>query len=161
MRTQHCAWPRATSHEPYRAVLKELRDRLRRTRDWAEGLEFGTAAAADSIYFDVADLLAHRSRCATTRCTSAAWGCIADGPLLDTLRRVAAFGTTLVRLDVRQSADRHTAALDEITRYLGILHDGRSYAEWTEAERQRFLLAELVGRRPLVPADVARIQREH
>ena len=79
-------------------------------------------------------------------------GLIADGPLLDTLRRVAAFGTTLVRLDVRQSSDRHTAVLDEITQYLGILRDGRSYAEWSEAQRQQFLFAELVGRRPLFPA---------
>ena len=37
---------------------------------------------------------------------------IADGRLADLLRRTAAFGLTLVRLDVRQHADRHTATLD-------------------------------------------------
>ena len=39
-------------------------------------------------------------------------GCSRDGRLLDLLRRVAAFGVTLVRLDLRQDASRHTAALD-------------------------------------------------
>ena len=109
------------SREPYRAMLKDVRERLRRTRDWAEGSDPWPPADPTQIYFDVADLheplaLCHRS---LHECRM---GLIADGPLLDTLRRVAAFGTTLVRLDVRQSSDRHTRVLDEITRYLGILH---------------------------------------
>ena len=138
------------SREPYRAVLKEVRERLRRTRDWAEGQD-PPPADPKQIYFDVADLheplaLCHRS---LHECGMAL---IADGPLLDTLRRIAAFGTTLVRLDVRQSSDRHTGVLDEITQYLGILRDGKSYAEWSEDTRQQFLLGELVGRRPLFPA---------
>jgi phosphoenolpyruvate carboxylase len=139
------------SREPYRAVLKEVRERLRRTRDWAEGQIATPPADPQQIYVDVVDLyeplaLCHRS---LHECKM---GLIADGPLLDTLRRVAAFGTTLVRLDVRQSSDRHTGVLDEITQYLGILRDGRSYAEWSEEQRQQFLLGELVGRRPLFPA---------
>jgi phosphoenolpyruvate carboxylase len=138
------------AREPYRAILKDVRDRLRRTRDWAEGTDPRPPSDRDRIYFDVADLteplaLCHRS---LLECHM---GLIADGPLLDTLRRVAAFGTTLVRLDVRQSSDRHTLVLDEITQYLGILRGGRSYAEWTEPQRQQFLLAELVGKRPLFP----------
>ncbi len=138
------------SREPYRAVLKEVRERLRRTRDWAEGTN-PPPSDRTRIYFDVAELheplaLCHRSL------HDCGMGLIADGPLLDTLRRVAAFGTTLVRLDVRQSSDRHTLVLDEITQYLGILRDGRSYSEWSEQQRQEFLLAELVGRRPLFPA---------
>ncbi len=138
------------AREPYRALLKDVRERLRRTRDWAEGSDARPPDDPKAIYFDAADLheplaLCHHSLHAC------GMGLIADGPLLDTLRRVAAFGTTLVRLDVRQSSDRHTAVLDEITQYLGILHDGRSYAEWPESQRQQFLLAELVGRRPLFP----------
>jgi len=139
------------SREPYRAVLKEVRERLRRTRDWAEGQNTEPPSERNRIYFDVEDLheplaMCHRSL------HECGMGLIADGPLLDTLRRVAAFGTTLVRLDVRQSSDRHTLLLDEITQYLGVLRDGRSYAEWSEKQRQEFLLAELVGRRPLFPA---------
>ena len=46
-------------------------------------------------------------------------GIIAQGRLTDLLRRVAAFGVTLARLDVRQEAGRHTDALDAITRAIG------------------------------------------
>ena len=55
-------------------------------------------------------LLCHRSLHATGN------GIIADGRLTDVLRRMAAFGLTLVRLDVRQEAERHTEAVDAIAR---------------------------------------------
>ncbi len=45
-------------------------------------------------------------------------GIIANGELLDTLRRVKCFGVPLVRIDVRQESTRHTEALGELTRYL-------------------------------------------
>lgn len=139
------------AREPYRAILKDLRDRLRRTRDWAEGQDAKLPLDRNQIFVDANELYDALALChgSLHHCRM---GLIADGPLLDTLRRVATFGTTLVRLDVRQSADRHTLVLDEITQYLGNLKDGRSYAEWSEPERQQFLLAELAGRRPLFPA---------
>jgi phosphoenolpyruvate carboxylase len=52
--------------------------------------------------------------------------------LLDLIRRVACFGLTLVKLDLRQESDRHTEALDAITQYLGL----GSYQAWSEEERQ-------------------------
>ncbi len=137
--------------EPYRALLKQVRDRLLRTRDWAAALDPTPPADPDAVYLHRDELLeplmlCHRS---LTECGMAT---IADGPLKDTLRRAAAFGVHLVRLDVRQDAERHTAVLDELTRYLNVLRDGASYADWSEAERQRFLLTELENRRPLFPA---------
>ena len=75
-------------------------------------------------------------------------GVIADGPLLDCLRRAVTFGLFLVRLDVRQDSSRHCAAMTEITDYLGL---GR-YEDWSEEERIAFLMRELNNRRPLLPA---------
>ena len=54
------------------------------------------------------------------------------------------------RLDLRQHASRHTETLSAITRELGL----GSYDDWSEADRQAFLLRELQGRRPLVPPDL-------
>lgn len=71
---------------------------------------------------------------------------IAEGRLTDILRRLDAFGLTLLKLDIRQEASRHTDAIDAITQYLGI----GSYAEWDEAARQQFLLRELHSKRPLI-----------
>ncbi len=46
--------------------------------------------------------------------TSGVWhGIIANGDLLDTLRRVKCFGVPLVRIDIRQESTRHTEALGD------------------------------------------------
>lgn len=64
---------------------------------------------------------------------------IASGQLLDTLRRIKRFGIQLVRIDVRQESTRHTEALSEIIRYLGL----GDYASWPETDKQAFLIREL------------------
>jgi phosphoenolpyruvate carboxylase len=74
-------------------------------------------------------------------------GIIANGELLDTLRRVKSFGVPLVRIDIRQESTRHTEALGEMTRYLGI----GDYESWSEADKQAFLIRELNSKRPLLP----------
>src|SRR5688572_27946513 len=76
-------------------------------------------------------------------------GVIAEGELLDCLRRAACFGLFLVRLDIRQDATRHAAAMAEITDYLGL----GKYGEWDEERRIEFLLRELDNRRPRLPAE--------
>ena len=60
---------------------------------------------------------------------------------------MATFGVTLATIDIRQASDRHTEALDAITRALGL----GSYAEWDESKRLEFLVRELPNPRPLIP----------
>lgn len=140
------------SSEPYRTLLKSVRDRLQRTRTWAALLDPTPPRDADEIYLTTDALFEPLDLCyrSLLECGMAS---IANGPLLDTLRRVAAFGVHLVRLDVRQDAARHTRVFDELTRYLGMGADGRGYADWNETERQQFLLGELASRRPLFPVE--------
>ena len=134
------------SAAPYRVLLSGLRERLKITRDWArEAAQQDTPAPAD-VLADNRDLqgpleLCHRSLHAC------GMGVIADGALLDTLRRAAAFGLFLVRLDIRQDSSRHVSALAEITDYLGLGH----YDQWNERQRLDFLQQELDNRRPLLP----------
>lgn len=136
------------AREPYREILKQVRERLLLTREWAAGRSH---ARREAVYFESDELYAPLAMCYRSL-VACGMQAIAEGPLLDTLRRVRAFGVHLVRLDVRQDAERHTQVLDELTRYLNIYRDGASYADWQEEERQRFLLAELQNRRPLFPA---------
>lgn len=70
---------------------------------------------------------------------------VADGHLLNVIRRLSIFGVTLLPLDIREESTRHTIAIDAITKYLGL----GSYAEWSEEERLEFLQKELVTKRPL------------
>ncbi len=129
---------------PYRAVLRVLRARLQATRAAFDD------AAADATGADVirhVDELREPLLACYESLHACGLGEIANGNLLSTLRRVACFGICLTRLDIRQDAARHTQALDEITRALGL----GGYGDWDEPERQAFLLRELQGSRPLVP----------
>ncbi|MBV4492639.1 phosphoenolpyruvate carboxylase [Pseudomonas oryzicola] len=135
------------SAEPYRAVLKQLRERLRATRAWAHAALAGSQPAGADVLVDNRDLIAPLELCYQSL-HECGMGVIAEGPLLDCLRRAVTFGLFLGRLDVRQDAARHRDALSEITDYLGL---GR-YADWDEEQRIAFLQAELNNRRPLLPA---------
>ena len=56
----------------------------------------------------------------------------------------------MVRIDIRQESARHTDVLDELTRHLEL----GAYSDWDEAERQKFLIAELGSKRPLIPENM-------
>ena len=132
--------------EPYRAVLLRLRARLVATRRWAQT---GGPPPPDAIVTDD-ELIAPLHLCYDSL-RACGMRTIADGPLLDTLRRARCFGVSLVRLDIRQHAGRHAQALDELTRHLWPEH-GDGFSAWAEARRTKWLLAELASRRPLFPS---------
>ncbi|MCJ8168888.1 phosphoenolpyruvate carboxylase [Atopomonas sediminilitoris] len=138
------------SREPYRAVLKQLRERLRVTRQWAHDALSGDVEPPAPVLHDNAELIAPLQLCYDSLHASGL-GLIADGALTDTLRRAATFGLFLARLDLRQESTRHTQALSEITQALGL----GDYSQWREAKRQSFLLKELENPRPLVPLNFA------
>ncbi|WP_339418181.1 phosphoenolpyruvate carboxylase [Pseudomonas sp. RL_105y_Pfl1_103] len=135
------------SVEPYRALLKQLRERLRATRQWAHTALSSSTPAPAEVLQNNRDLLEPLELCYQSL-HECGMGVIADGPLLDCLRRAVTFGLFLVRLDVRQDSSRHSAAMTEITDYLGL---GR-YEDWDEDARISFLMKELSNRRPLLPS---------
>lgn len=134
--------------EPYRALLKPLRERLRVSRDWAEACLRQPVPEPENLLREQAELYEPLALCYRSLCASG-MQVIADGRLLDCLRRAVAFGLHLVRLDIRQEAGRHAAVLDEITDFLGLGH----YSAWDEAQRLDFLERELDNPRPLLPVD--------
>ncbi|GAA4900815.1 phosphoenolpyruvate carboxylase [Ferrimonas pelagia] len=135
--------------EPYRILLRQLHAKLQRTHDYLEQRLDGhhPEIESDALIWQKADLLAPLELIYNSLMNSG-MHLIANGRLLDTLRRVHCFGCTLVKVDIRQSSDRHADAIAEITRYLGL----GDYNHWNEAEKQAFLLRELSNRRPLVPS---------
>ena len=135
--------------EPYRALLAELRDRMAATRTWAEAA-FHEQPAPTAGVFESPDELREPLMVIWRSLHEVGAGVVAQGRLLDLLRRVACFGLSLVKLDIRQESARHTEALDAVTRHLGL----GSYEAWSEEQRIAFLAHELEGRRPLVPGDL-------
>src|SRR5262245_59274498 len=137
-----------STHEPYRVLLREVRNRLVATRDWAEAALREEMSPPAEVYLE-AEALAESLRLCYRSLVETGDEVIANGRLADLLRRVAAFGVTLARLDIRQESNRHTAALAAITATRGL----GSYAEWDEPRRVQFLVGELSTASPLIPAD--------
>ncbi|KEI72932.1 phosphoenolpyruvate carboxylase [Endozoicomonas elysicola] len=138
------------SREPYWSLLKDLREKLKHTRQWCErGLARpgdANSAPTAGVLLDNEELIKPLRLCYESL-HACGLGVIADGPLLDTLRRAYCFGLTLIKLDIRQESGRHTQALSELTKALGL----GDYEHWEELERQSFLLKELQNPRPLLP----------
>ncbi|MFC3912612.1 phosphoenolpyruvate carboxylase [Pseudaeromonas sharmana] len=140
---------RAGGHnEPYRAVLRKLRDEIKETLH-------NLTARLNGQYTENRDLISRTEQLrkpleicyhSLHKC---GMGIIADGLLLDVLRKLSCFGITLLKLDIRQDGERHGEVLSELTRYLGL----GDYAQWNEEDKQAFLLTELNSRRPLLPPD--------
>ena len=126
--------------EPYRELLRGVRARLRTTRSWIEvALDAESdPEPPDDIVLEAADLLTPLQLCADSLERSG-YGELADGRLADVMRRLATFGMTLARLDIRQEASRHTEAISAITASAGL----GAYSEWDEAARLQFLENEL------------------
>ena len=134
-------------NEPYRAILDKLIARMRVTREALTAeLNGETYVAHEPLMLTRADLQDPLIRCHKSLC-ECGMERIANGALLDTLRRVACFGMTLSRLDIRQDSERHTDVMAELVQTLW----NEDYAEWDEERRQEFLIRELASRRPLIP----------
>ena len=134
--------------EPYRVILKRLRKDLAQLQQDIEAELAGDSVESLSAVKTTDDLL-RPMRLIWDSLHACGMGEIADGYLLDTLRRIATFGLNLVRLDIRQESSRHTEALSELTDALALGH----YGDWEEAKRIAFLKQELANPRPLIPLD--------
>ncbi|MGF1697484.1 phosphoenolpyruvate carboxylase [Vibrio lamellibrachiae] len=135
-------------HEPYRAVLKGLRSLLNETLEILDAKVNGQKLAVKAPLQHIDQLWTPLYACYQSL-HECGMGVIADGSLLDTLRRIKAFGVHLVRLDIRQESTRHSDVLSELTRYLGI----GDYDQWSEQDKIAFLTNELSSKRPLLPRD--------
>ena len=133
--------------EPYRSCLADIRQRLEETKEWAAEHAAGNASDITPL-FDQQDIVAPLTACYHSLVEQGLER-LANGMLLDTIRRLACFGLSLGSLDVRQESDRHSKAIAEICDYYG----WGDYNRWTEEEKQQFLLKELSSKRPLIPQD--------
>ncbi|EGQ8314317.1 phosphoenolpyruvate carboxylase [Vibrio cholerae] len=135
-------------HEPYRAILKPIRSLLQETIEILDAKLNGQKLAVKAP-LQTADQLWEPLYACYQSLHECGMGVIADGSLLDTLRRIKAFGVHLVRLDIRQESSRHAEVISELTRHLGI----GDYNQWSEQDKIAFLTTELNSKRPLLPRD--------
>lgn len=135
--------------EPYRQKCHQIAARLQRTLDalhemtpdWnRESSEAGDVYVTPAALQRDLELIAEDLH----RCGAAH----AALPVHDLIRKVEVFGMHLLKLDVRQHARRHTAALDEIFRWARVCN---RYQQLSENEQFEILSRELAHTRPLIP----------
>ena len=132
--------------EPYRVILRKLRTELKETLTALSATLQGHNSTAKDIIISTKQLQEPLELCYKSL-INMGMKSIANGLLLDIIRRVNCFGVNLVKLDIRQDGERHGDTLSELTRYLGI----GDYNAWSEEDKQAFLLQELNSKRPLIP----------
>ncbi|AXT39082.1 phosphoenolpyruvate carboxylase [Alteromonas sp. BL110] len=135
------------ANEPYRALLRPLVNKFIATRDGIADYLAGKNPDT-SNWIESDDELIEPLMLCYQSLLDCGMQVVANGLLLDTIRRARVFGIHLLRLDVRQDSERHADVFSELTRYLGL----GDYAQWSEADKQAFLLRELGSKRPLFPA---------
>ena len=126
--------------EPYRRLFKLLAERVRATRKDAEGGYAGPAELLDDLHAAERSLEQQGARF------------VAEDALRDVIRQVEVFGFHFARLDVREHAAVHHAAVAEILAELGVRE---GYGELPEAQRVTLLSREIADRRPLIPVDIS------
>ncbi|MFT6085205.1 MAG: phosphoenolpyruvate carboxylase [Glaciecola sp.] len=124
--------------EPYRAALRGIGNKLEKT---------STGVLPIEEWVSSNDELLIPLLCCYESLHECGMAVIAEGALKDAIRRVHSFGVNLLKLDIRQDSDRHADVFSELTRYLGL----GDYAQWSEEDKQAFLLRELSSKRPLIP----------
>ena len=137
------------AREPYRALLRPVRDAVRAQREQL-GLHLRDATQSQPSPIATADIQGPLQQC---RASLQAVGLdtIANGKLLDLIRKLSTFGAHLVTLDVRQESTRHSDVIGEITVALGL----GDYRDWSEADKLSFLQSEIREARPLIPMGFA------
>jgi len=116
--------------EPYRAVLKNLKNQIAETVTHLGAKIKRKRTDSEDLITDIAQIkhpieVCYRSLIKTNMRV------VADGLLLDVLRRINSFGLRLAKLDVRQDSSRHSDVFSELTRYLGL----GDYHQWQEDDK--------------------------
>ena len=171
-------WQHIPPTEPYRVYLGSLRDVMWNTKQYLHYLISNLSTLDGAAYASKGGMFAseyvvipgvsdsarifnnskplieglellYRSLCHTGDTP------LANGNLLDLMRKLRAFGMTLIKFDVRQESTRHMNAVAEVVEFLGIHPERGPYATWTEDDKVKFCLDELTSRRPLIPFGIA------
>jgi len=139
------------SQEPYRAYLRPIRNKLKTTQQEIEIFlnkkkPLKESLLVQSISEIINPLKAVYSSLCEVKCEA-----IAEGSILDLLRRAYSFGLNLARLDIRQESKRHLKLMRSICKHLGL----GDFEKWSEDEKISFLSKEYKSKRPLISKDIS------
>jgi len=137
--------------EPYRVFLRPIRNKLNQTQKEIElSLKEKKEPKRKLIVQSVNEIIeplkdVYQSLC-SVKCEI-----IANGIVLDLIRRAYAFGLNLTKLDIRQESSRHSHLISSVCKKLGL----KDYLELSEDEKIKFLSKEHKSKRPLIPQNIS------
>ncbi|CAJ1361517.1 unnamed protein product [Effrenium voratum] len=138
--------------EPYRRLLMAIRRRCYRTKASMEAKYLGMPIDEDfeQEVLTSSEELTRPLEIMYRSLIENGDEIVANGRLLDLIRRVRTFGISMACLDVRQESDRHAEVLDTLTEFLGL----GKFTTWKEEEKCKWLVEEIESKRPLLTPDM-------
>ena len=139
------------SQEPYRAYLRPIRNKLKTTQQEIEIFLNQKKPLKDSLLVQSVSEIINPLKTVYNSLCEVKCKAIADGSVLDLLRRAYSFGLNLARLDIRQESKRHLKLMRSICKHLGL----GDFEKWSEEEKISFLSKEFKSKRPLISKDIS------
>ena len=137
------------AHEPYRVLLRELRDKIQYTLHWY-GLRIKKRRfRLDSACIQEVDEIITPLELIYHSLKQNGAESLASDHLEDLIRNVHTFGLHLLKLDLRQESGEHENVIAQIYKHLGL----GDYKNLNEADKVAWLVDELESNRPLFGDD--------
>ncbi len=127
------------SYEPYRVYLRPLRDKMRKTHRMIEQHLVQKKPLNENELISSRETILKPLRTVRESLEQTQNKNIANGELLDLIRRAKCFGINLARLDIRQESSRHTKLIVELVKR----KFSKNYNSWTELEKINFLASKI------------------
>jgi len=132
--------------EPYRVFLRPLRDKLRATHILIKKHLVNKKPLDHKKLLSNTDEILTPLRIVRDSLNQNQSENIAEGDLLDLIRRARCFGINLARLDIRQESSRHTKLISEIIKK----KYNKDYFSWNESEKLAFLSSRIKSKKNLI-----------
>jgi len=139
------------SQEPYRDYLRPIRNKLKTTQQEIEIFLNEKKPLKESLLVQSISEIINPLKVVYNSLCEVNCKAIADGSVLDLLRRVYSFGLNLARLDIRQESKRHLKLMKSICKHLGL----GDFEKWSEDEKISFLSREFKSKRSLISKDIS------
>ena len=139
------------SQEPYRAYLRPIRNKLKTTQKEIEIFLNERKPLKESLLVQSVSEIINPLKVVYNSLCEVKCKAIADGSVLDLLRRAYSFGLNLARLDIRQESKRHLKLMKNICKHLGL----GDFEKWSENEKIAFLSKEFKSKRPLISKNIS------
>ena len=135
---------------PYRVFLRPIRNKLNQTQKEIESCLKENRMPKQTLLVQSINEIIQPLNDVYNSLSLVKCQIIADGIVLDLIRRAHTFGLNLTKLDIRQEAARHYKLITSVCKKLGIA----DYSKLSEEAKIQFLSKEYKSRRPLIPQNI-------